>query len=92
MSARVNPLELHGAQRRLLARLQRLAAEPGLARDDTQGRGRILVLPTMMTRDPSLASKRAWDALQAEGLILGDFPMFALVTQAGLAYRTGVRL
>lgn len=104
MALKKNPLNLNPLQLRTLTLLQELARLPGHSRPAEEP-GAVLVsnLPqphgdhfhlgaaVVMTRDASgLANEAAWVALERKGLIKSMFPRAALVTEAGLAYDTGL--
>ena len=104
MPTKKNPLNLNPLQLRTLTLLQELARLPGHARP-AEPAGSVLVsnLPqphgdhfhlgdaVVMTRDATgLANEAAWVALERKGLIKSMFPSAALVTEAGLAYDTGL--
>ncbi|HXZ00255.1 MAG TPA: hypothetical protein VEI03_09655 [Stellaceae bacterium] len=104
MPPKKNPLGLNALQLKTLALLQELARLPGHSRP-AEAPGTILVgnLPqphgdhfhlgdaVVLTRDASgLANEAAWVALERKGLIKSMFPHAAVLTEAGLAYETGL--
>jgi hypothetical protein len=104
MPAKRNPLNLNPLQLRTLTLLQELARLPGHARPaDEPGAVMVRNLPQphgdhfhlgdalVMTRDATgLANQAAWIALERKGLIKSMFPRAAVLTEAGLAYDTGL--
>jgi hypothetical protein len=102
MAPKRNPLNLNPLQLRTLTLLQALARLPDHGRAEGDG---IVVenLPhphgdhfhlgdaVVATRDASgLFNQAAWVALERKGLIKSMFPDAAVVTEAGLAYETGL--
>lgn len=103
MAPKHNPLGLNPLQLKTLALLQALALLPDHARP--AGEEGILVdhLPhphgdhfhlgdaVVASRDATgLANPAAWAALARKGLIKSMFPDAAVLTQAGIAYETGI--
>jgi len=104
MASRKNPLGLNTLQLKTLTLLQELARLPNHSRPADEA-GAVMVgnLPqphgdhfhlgdaVVATRDASgLANEAAWIALERKGLIKSMFPRAAVLTQAGLAYETGL--
>lgn len=104
MPPKRNPLNLNALQLKTLTLLQALARLPDHARA-TSPDGAILVsgLPQphgdhfhlgaalVQSRDATgLVNQAAWLALERKGLIKSMFPHSALLTQAGMAYDTGL--
>lgn len=102
MAPHKNPLNLNPLQLKTLTLLQELArsdrhAEPGeggvMVRDLPHPHGDHFHVGSAMVlaRDATgLANPAAWAALERKGLIKSMFPDAALVTEAGLAYDTGL--
>jgi len=104
MAPKRNPLNLNPLQLRTLTLLQELARLPGHSRPaDEPGAVMVGNLPqphgdhfhlgdaVVLTRDASgLANQAAWVALERKGLIKSMFPQAAVLTEAGLAYDTGL--
>lgn len=105
MLPRKNPLSLNPLQLRTLTLLQELAGLPDHASPGERP-GEIVVthLPhphgdhfhvgaaVAATRDASgLGNAAVWIALERKGLLRSMFPHAAVLTQAGLAYDTGLR-
>jgi hypothetical protein len=104
MPPKRNPLNLNPLQLRTLTLLQALARLPDHARATGEGGG-ILVsdLPhphgdhfhlgdaVVASRDATgLVNEAAWVALERKGLIKSMFPHEAVLTEAGIAYDTGL--
>ena len=104
MPTKKNPLNLNPLQLRTLTLLQELARLPGHSRPAEEP-GAMLVsnlpLPhgdhfhlgdaVVLTRDATgLVNEAAWVALERKGLIKSMFPQAAVITEAGLAYDTGL--
>ena len=104
MPPKKNPLNLNPLQLRTLTLLQELARLPGHSRPaDEPGSTLVANLPqphgdhfhlgdaVVATRDASgLGNEGAWRALERKGLIKSIFPEAVIVTEAGLAYDTGL--
>jgi len=104
MPPKRNPLNLNPLQLKTLALLQALAQLPDHAAPaGADGTVRVSNLPqphgdhfhlgdaVVATRDATgLANPAAWAALERKGLIRSIFPHTALLTEAGLAYDTGL--
>lgn len=103
MPPKKNPLNLNPLQLRTLTLLQALTRIPGHARPAADGALLVGNPPrphgdhfhlgdaVVMTRDATgLQNQAVWVALERKGLIKSFFPDGAAVTQAGLAYETGV--
>ncbi len=104
MPSKRNPLNLNPLQLKTLALMQALARLPDHAGPaDADGAVRVGNLPhphgdhfhlgdaVVLSRDATgLANQAAWTALERKGLIRSLFPDAAIVTQAGLAYDTGL--
>lgn len=104
MAPRKNPLNLNALQLKTLTLMQELARLPDHSRPADEP-GAVIVgnLPqphgdhfhlgdaVVLTRDASgLANQAAWVALERKGLIRSMFPRAAVLTEAGLAYETGL--
>lgn len=104
MPPKKNPLGLNPLQLRTLTLMQELARLPDHSRPAEEP-GAVLVsnLPqphgdhfhlgeaVVLTRDASgLGNEAAWVALERKGLIKSMFPHAAVLTEAGLAYETGL--
>lgn len=103
MAPRKNPLNLNPLQLKTLTLLQELARSPGHAEPAAEGAVLVRDLPrphgdhfhlgeaVVLARDASgLGNPAAWAALERKGLIKSMFPDAAILTQAGLAYDTGL--
>jgi hypothetical protein len=101
--AKKNPLNLNPLQLKTLTLMQHLARQPNHSAPAAEGGTEIAGFPhphgdhfhlgnaVVMTRDATgLANQAAWTALERKGLIRGNFPASAVVTEAGLAYDTGL--
>lgn len=99
-----NPLNLNPLQLRTLTLLQELARHPELSTRLDSGEVLITGVPTphgnhfhigprvVASRDATgLANPAVGAALARKGLIDGDFPTAFTLTEAGLAYDTGLR-
>lgn len=104
MPPKRNPLNLNPLQLRTLTLLQALARLPDHGKPDGDGT-LVQNLPhphgdhfhlgdaVVATRDASgLFNQAAWVALERKGLIRSMFPDAAVVTEAGLAYETGLAI
>ncbi|MGO8917668.1 MAG: hypothetical protein ACLQJR_17330 [Stellaceae bacterium] len=104
MAPKKNPLGLNTLQLKTLTLLQELARLPNHSRPAEEP-GAVMVgnLPqphgdhfhlgdaVVATRDATgLANEAAWVALERKGLIKSMFPRAAVLTEAGLAYDTGL--
>ena len=104
MPPKKNPLGLNPLQLKTLALLQALARLPEHARAESEGVMVANMPPphgdhfhlgdaVVATRDASgLFNQAAWVALERKGLIKSMFPDAAVVTEAGLAYETGLAI
>src|ERR1700739_626071 len=104
MPPKKNPLGLNPLQLKTLALLQALARLPEHARAESEGVMVANMPPphgdhfhlgdaVVATRDASgLFNRAAWVALERKGLIKSMFPDAAVVTEAGLAYETGLAI
>lgn len=104
MAKKHNPLNLNPLQLKTLTLLQALAKLPDHGRPaDEPGAMIVENLPVphgdhfhlgpyaVAARDATgLANPAAWVALERKGLIRSMFPMACVVTEAGLAYETGL--
>ena len=104
MPPRKNPLNLNPLQLRTLTLLQELARLPGHSQPAGADGGVVVTnLPrphgdhfhvgeaVVLSRDATgLANPAAWAALERKGLIKSMFPTAAILTEAGLAYDTGL--
>ncbi len=105
MAPKKNPLGLNTLQLKTLTLLQELARLPNHSRPAPEEPGAVMVgnLPqphgdhfhlgdaVVATRDATgLANAAAWVALERKGLIKSMFPRAAVLTEAGLAYDTGL--
>jgi hypothetical protein len=103
MPPKRNPLNLNPLQLKTLTLLQELARLPG--HGQPAGDGGIIVtnLPhphgdhfhvgeaVVLSRDATgLANPAAWAVLERKGLIKSMFPNAAILTEAGIAYETGL--
>jgi hypothetical protein len=105
MSKIRNPLNLNPLQLRTLTLLQELARHPGHAAPAAdpkevivshlpQPHGDHLHVGAYLVRaqDASgLANESAWKALERKGLAKSMYPFAIVLTEAGLAYDTGLR-
>jgi hypothetical protein len=102
MTAKKNPLNLNALQLKTLTILQELA--PFFGPPGPDGAVRIDQFPhahgdhfhigeaVAATRDLSgLANQAVWVALERKGLLRSEYPQAAVLTEAGLAYDTGLR-
>jgi len=104
MPPKRNPLNLNPLQLRTLAVLQELARHPETStKIEETGSMMITNFPhphgdhmhiggrVVLARDASgLRNPSVWTALERKGLTHGSFPLAIVVTEAGLAYDTGV--
>jgi hypothetical protein len=104
MPPKKNPLHLNPLQLRTLTLLQALAQLPAHGRPgDEPGTMRVSNMPhphgdhfhlgdaAVAARDATgLFNPAVWVALERKGLIRSAFPLEALLTEAGLAYDTGL--
>jgi hypothetical protein len=103
MASRSNPLKLNPLQARTLVLFQELARHPGSSTRLDTGETLLTMLPhphgdhfhvgarVVLSRDATgLANPAVWAALERKGLIRANFPVAVTVTEAGLAYDTGV--
>lgn len=103
MPPKKNPLGLNALQLKTLTLLQELARSPDHAEPQGDGSVRVSGLPrphgdhfhlgsaVVLARDASgLANAAAWTALERKGLIKSEFPDAAVLTEAGIAYDTGL--
>lgn len=101
MPIKKNPLNLNPLQLKTLTLFQELARAAGPPAAD--GSIRVDELPhphgdhfhigaaVALTRDATgLGNQAVWTALQRKGLIRSEFPAAAVLTEAGLAYETGL--
>ncbi|MEA1674225.1 hypothetical protein [Nitrospirillum sp. BR 11163] len=99
-----NPLNLNALQLKTLTLLQVLAGLEGVGQPVVEGGVMVDRFPhahgnhfhlgpyTVMSADATgLSNQAAWVALERKGLIKSQFPNAAIVTEAGLAYDTGIR-
>lgn len=98
-----NPLKLNPLQLKTLTLMQVLAKLDGVGQPVPQGGILVDRFPhphgnhfhlgpyVVMTSDATgLSNQAAWVALERKGLIQSQFPAAAIVTDAGLAYDTGI--
>jgi hypothetical protein len=104
MPPKRNPLNLNPLQLKTLTLLQALARIEGhVVRRDDDGAVVVAGIPephgdhfhlgdaVVASRDATgLANQAAWTALERKGLIRSYFPQGAALTEAGLAYETGL--
>ena len=104
MPPKKNPLNLNPLQLKTLTLLQELSRLPAHSRPaDAAGAIMVTNLPrphgdhfhlgdaVVASRDATgLANEAAWRALERKGLIKSMFPDVAVLTEAGLAYDTGL--
>jgi hypothetical protein len=104
MTARKNPLNLNALQLRTLTILQELARspahaapaeEPGavIVRDLPQPHGDHFHVGEAVAASADatgLGNVAVWVALERKGLLRSMFPLAAVITEAGLAYDTGL--
>ena len=103
MPAKKNPLNLNSLQLKTLTLLQELARSSAHAERLPDGTVRVSQLPyphgdhfhvgaaIVMARDANgLSNPAVWVALERKGLIKSKFPDAGVLTEAGLAYDTGL--
>lgn len=98
-----NPLKLNPLQLKTLTLMQALARLEGVGQPVPDGGIMVDQFPhphgdhfhlgahVVMSRDATgLSNQAVWVALERKGLIRSQYPFAALVTDAGLAYDTGI--
>lgn len=105
MPPKVNPLRLNNLQRKTLAVLQALAADPR-ASTPLPETGEILITEfppphgdhfhvgdtVIMAKDATgLRNEAVWRALERKGLARSEFPIAIHLTASGLSYDTGLK-
>lgn len=104
MAPRNNPLNLNALQLKTLTLLQEIARDPASGAPAEDGGVRISRLPNAHgdhfhighyavrgTDATGLYNEMVWKALERKALAQSDFPVTITLTQAGIAYDTGLR-
>lgn len=104
MAPRNNPLNLNALQLKTLTLLQEIARDPASGTPAENGGVRISSLPNahgdhfhighyaVRGADATgLYNEMVWKALERKALAQSDFPVTITLTQAGIAYDTGLR-